>query len=77
MVIVILSTMETVDVGNCLVVLLAMRANRRMSMTMLLLLLIMLLRITLVLIAAAVAAAMAPCVWDHHASVHSLAARCM
>ena len=70
MVVVILSTMETVDIGNHLVLLLARRANRRMSMTMLLLLLIMLLRITLVLIAAAVAAAMAPCVWNHHASVH-------
>ena len=69
MVIVILSTMETVDIGNHLVLLLAMarhalrRANRRMSMTILLLLL----RITLVLIAAP----MTPHVGNHHASAQA------
>ena len=68
MVIVILSTMETVDIGNHLVLLLALarhallRANRRMSMTILLLL-----RITLVLIAAP----MTPRVGNHHASAQA------
>ena len=68
MIIVILSAMGTVHIGNQLVLLLARRANRRMTMTMLL---IMLLRITMVLIAAA-GGGMAPCVGSHHASALGL-----